>query len=212
MMKSFTLFAVAVTVLAACNTKVSEAPHEGESITEQPVIAETTLNTDTLQFIHFEDNFDYWYAVFLNSKKDTVNLVTDSIVPAGFKNKLVEVQWFTDTLSEAGDNESKYEAKRMQAFKEITGEPFVAAISESQIIRDVKNIPEVKGGADEVRIVERPANGKNYYLIETGTRGEDNFSRFWTIRVYIYPKYDMRVYDAASETEYTIEEWKKRNE
>ncbi|RZJ62235.1 MAG: hypothetical protein EOO45_22670 [Flavobacterium sp.] len=212
MMKSFILYAVVVTVLAACNKKVNDAPQEVESITEQAVIAETIINTDTLQFIHFEDNFDYWYAVFLNSKKDTVNLVTDSIVPAGLKNKLVEVQWFTDTLSEAGDNESKYAAKRMHAFKEITGEPFVAALSEAQIINDVKNIPEVKGGADEVRIADRPRDGKNYYLIETGTRGEDNFSRFWTVRVYIYPKYDMRIYDAASETEYTIQEWKKRNE
>jgi hypothetical protein len=37
------------------------------------------LHLDTLQVIHFEGNFDYWYGVFINSHKDTVQLIMDDV-------------------------------------------------------------------------------------------------------------------------------------
>ncbi|RYY54532.1 MAG: hypothetical protein EOO05_20200, partial [Chitinophagaceae bacterium] len=49
------------------------------------------LHTDTLQYLHFEGNFDYWYAVFIDARKDTLQLVVNDPVPTGYRNKLVEV-------------------------------------------------------------------------------------------------------------------------
>ena len=126
-----------------------------------------------------------------------------------YKNRLFEVKWFTDTLTEAGDNESKYAADRMTAFKVVNGKPFVAPITEAQMLRDVRNLPEVLGGADQVGIASRPTESNNYYLVETGTREEDNYSRFLMFRIYTYPNYQIKVYDPSADSELSLEEWRK---
>jgi hypothetical protein len=137
---------------------------KNESIQTKPIV-----HTDTLQFIHFEGNFDYWSCVFLNNSKDTITLVTDSMIADNFKNRLFEVKWFTDTLVQAGDDDSKFAATRMSHFRPIKGKPFAAPITEEQILMDVRNIPEVQSGAEQVVIAERPSDGKNCYVVETGT-------------------------------------------
>ena len=169
-----------------------------------------TITTETLQFIHFEGNFDYWSCVFLDSKKDTIVLVTDSMISGRYKNRLFLVSYFTDTLYQAGDNDSKYTARRMSDFKLLKGKPFVKPITEQQVLHDVGNLPEVQSGADQVAIAERPTDEKNYYLVETGTHGEDNFSRFYMFRVYIYPNYEIRVYDPEKETDVSLAQWRKQ--
>jgi hypothetical protein len=98
--------------------------------------------TDTLQFIHFEGNFDYWSGVFLNASKDTVTLVTDSNINESLINKLFEVKWFVDTLVEAGDNDSKALAKRLSSFKPIHGNPFVEPITEEKFSMTSKSPPK----------------------------------------------------------------------
>ena len=215
-MSKFVLFIVATIFLCSCKNKkpadpginaTSASPAKTQNIKNKPPI-----HTDTLQFIHFEGNFDYWSCVFLDSSKDTITLVTDSIIDDRFKNQLFEVKWFTDTLYQAGDNDSKYAANRMTHFRPINGKPFVAAISEKQILQDIRNLPEVQAGADQVGIAEKPHDGKNYYLVETGTRGEDNFSRFLMFRVYTYPKYEIRVYNPAEDTDVSLEQWRKREQ
>lgn len=204
---------IAMLSLFACQNK--KDIHSRKMLpTERAKTAESkpVIHTDTLQFIHFENNFDYWYGIFLNSKMDTISLVTDSVIAAEYKNTLLEVKWYRDTLHEAGDNESKYTAERMSAFRPIKGKPFVTPITEAQILRDVRNLPEVQSGADQVVIAERPSEAKNYYLVETGTRGEDNYSRFMMFRVYTYPSYRIRVYDLSGDVELELEEWRKRND
>ncbi|MNK20313.1 hypothetical protein D3C87_385500 [compost metagenome] len=213
-MTRFPLFIVAALLLAACkNKKAAEHPLKQTTTTQNKhTKLQAEIHTDTLQFIYFEGNFDYWSCIFLNSSKDTISLVTDSMITDDFKNKLFEVKWFTDTLYEAGDNDSKYAANRMSHFKPIKGKPFVAPITEKQILHDIRNIPEVQSGADQVAIAERPSEGKNYYLVETGTREADNFSRFLMFRVYIYPQYQINVYDPAADTEHSLEAWRKQNQ
>lgn len=130
---------------------------------------------------------------------DTARIIYGGVLP----------EWFIDTLDEAGDN-SMYTAKRMSNFRLIKGEPFVPPITEEQILSDVRMVPEVEGGADYVRIAEGPSEGKDYYLVETGTRGEDNVSRLFLFRVYIYPKYEIRIYDAQEDADFSMEEWRMR--
>jgi hypothetical protein len=73
------------------------------------------------------------------------------------------VQWFTDTLFEAGDNDSKYAAKRLKSIHRIDGILFEAPVTEEKIINDVKNLPEVKANADQIGIAERPNDEKEYF-------------------------------------------------
>ena len=208
------VFTFAVLVLSCRNKKApvtqpQQALAKARTRTQQnkPGVAVTT---DTLQFIHFEGNFDYWSCVFLDSKKDTIALVTDTMISANYKNRLFRVSYFTDTLYEAGDNDSEFAAKRMSGFKLLNGKPFVKPITEQQVLRDVGNLPEVQSGADQVAIAERPTDEKNYYLVETGTHGENNFSRFYMFRVYIYPNYEIRVYDPEKETDISLAQWRKQ--
>jgi len=206
---------IVVLLLSGCNNHrpVDQTDKKnGAGNPEPKLLSQPEVTTDTLQFIHFEGNFDYWSCVFLDSKKDTVTLVTDTILPSKLKNRLFEVKSFMDTLLQAGDNDSKFSARRMSEFRLLKGKPFVAPITEKQILRDIWDIPEVMSGADQAAIAERPTDEKNYYLVETGTHGEDNFSRFYMFRVYIYPNYEIRVYDPDKDADMSLEQWRKQNQ
>ncbi|WP_205943304.1 hypothetical protein [Pedobacter frigoris] len=135
-----------ILLIGACkNKKAADQLGQATAVTKnQHLQPKAQIHTDTLQFIYFEGNFDYWSCIFLNSSKDTITLVTDSMIADSFKNKLFEVKWFTDTLVQAGDNDSKFAANRMSQFRPIKGKPFVAPITEEQILQDVRNIPEVQ--------------------------------------------------------------------
>lgn len=208
------LFTTTLLLLTACkNKKANEQSLKQTTVTQnKQERSKAEIHTDTLQFIYFEGNFDYWSCIFLNSSKDTISLVTDSMITYNFKNRLFEVKWFTDTLYQAGDNDSKFAANRMSHFKPIKGKPFVAPITEQQILQDISNIPEVQTGADQVNIAEKPSDEKNYYLVQTGNHESDNFSRFLMFKVYTYPKYQINVYDPAADTELSLEAWRKQNQ
>jgi PBP1b-binding outer membrane lipoprotein LpoB len=150
------LFITTVLLLTACKNKKAneQSIKETAAATTQQIKPAAKIHTDTLQFIYFEGNFDYWSCIFLNSSKDTITLVTDSMITNDFKNRLFEVKWFTDTLYQAGDNDSKFAANRMSHFKPIKGKFFVAPLTEQQILQDIRNIPEVQSGADQVNIAE----------------------------------------------------------
>jgi hypothetical protein len=204
------VFIVALILLSGCNNQKTSEHNEKEQIQIKNAPGKLTaeIYTDTLQFIYFEGNFDYWSCVFLNSKKDTITLVTNSMIANKFKNTLFEVKWMTDTLYEAGDNDSKYAANRMMYFKPLHGDPFVAPVTEEQILKDVRSVPEVQSGADQVTIAERPSDGKDYYLVETGTHESDNYSRFLMLKAFIYPRYEIKVYDPAKEIDLSLDEWR----
>jgi len=212
--KTVLVFALAL-LLNACGNNQPADQTDKKTAQVPPktkVLPRPEFTTDTLQFIHFEGNFDYWSCVFLNSQKDTVTLVTDTMLSSKLKNRLFEVKSFMDTLLQAGDNDSKFAARRMSEFRLLKGKPFVAPITEKQIVRDVWAIPEVESGADQVVIAELPTDEKNYYLVETGTHGEDNFSRFYMFRVYVYPNYEIRVYDPEKNTDISLEQWRKQSQ
>src|SRR5687767_9657728 len=95
-------FSALVFLLIACNNKKEFKSADQDTTKSIVAKKQPQLHLDTLQFIHFEGNFDYWYGVFIDPNKDTVQLVVNDPIPAKFKNKLIEVKWFTDTLFEAG--------------------------------------------------------------------------------------------------------------
>lgn len=214
-MKLYPLLALVFSLIACNNKKEVKSADQDTAksiIAKQVGRKQPLLQMDTLQFIHFEGNFDYWYGAFIDARKDTVQLVVDDTIPAKLKNKLVEVQWFIDTLFEAGDNDSKYAAKRLKTIRQVDGTLFLTPVTEEKVINDVKNLPEVKANADQTGIAERPTDEKEYYLVETGTHGEDNFSRLFMFRVYVYPKYEIRFYDPAGETDISLAEWRSKKQ
>jgi hypothetical protein len=207
---------VVVGMLAACENKKSpavvrkkSATNTDASLVKKPA---TQIQTDTLQYIHFEGNFDYWYVVGINANKDTVQLVTDRQLPSKFRNKLLEVKWFTDTLTEAVDNEAPYAAKRLKSFRLIGGKLFSLPVTEQMVIKNIADLPEVRANADQVGIAEKPTDDKEYYLVETGTRDEDKFSRLFMFRVYVYPKYEIKYLNPADDTEMSLQEWRSKQQ
>ena len=212
-MKLFTAL-ILMCLLTACDHQKPSQPGVEDTtqarITRNDKKGEPQLMTDTLQFIHFEGNFDYWYGVFINARKDTIQLVVNDVIPAKWKDQLVEVKWLTDTLYEAGDHDSKYAAKRLKAIRRVDGSLYSHPVTEEKVINDIKDLIEVKSNADQTGIAGRPTDDKEYYLVETGTRGEDNFSRLYMFRVYIYPKYEIKFYDPAGDTELSLAEWRNK--
>lgn len=166
-------------------------------------------HTDTLQFIHYDDNFDYWYALFLNAKNDTVKLVTDKALSETVRDKMLEVQWKTDTLEEAGDNDAKYAAKRLLNYKQITVPVYVKPINEERVIKDISDLAEIKSEDARVGISNKPTFEKPYFGVETSTENEDNRSRLFSFRVYTYPFYEIRYYDLANDKELSLQQWRK---
>lgn len=212
-MKLIALFLGLVLLTACWDVKPSDTLVENKdnlpAVADVP-IEQRELHTDTLQYLHFEGNFDYWYGVFINSRKDTVQLMLTEQPPVKYRNKLVEVKWFNDTLEEAGDNESPYAAKRLKQIRLVGGKAFDAPVNDEKVIKDIKSLPEVQGNADQVGIAERPTDDKEYYLVEAGTHNEDNYSRIFMFRVYIYPKYEIKIFDAGADKELTLSEWRKQ--
>lgn len=165
--------------------------------------------TDTLQFIHFDGNSDYWNAFFINAKKDTIRLVTDEELTDKLSGKLLQVKWREDTLTEAGDGERPYQDKRLIAYKTISGKPYAQPVTEEMALAAVKNLPEVQSNADRVGISEKPTTDKPYYQVETSTKADGNLSRFHTFRVYVYPQFEIKVYNYENDKDIPLSEWRK---
>jgi hypothetical protein len=164
--------------------------------------------TETLQFIQFDGNYDYWYAYFLRANKDTVRLVTDEDFKLSQVGKLMQVKWKTDTLFEAGEGEKKYSDKRLLSYAVIAGMPYVAPVTEQKVLADINSLPEVKASADKVLVTLKPDFNKPYYQVESSVTNEDNNSKLFTFRVYLFPKYEIKVLDFSNETELSLEQWR----
>jgi len=201
--------------LAACSSGKNETTQDSTQIattvktavSKQPQPAPE--HTDTLQFIHFDGNTDYWYAYFLNEKKDTVRLVTDQDMTDNLLGKLLQVMWKEDILSEAGDGERPYKDERLISFKPIQGAPFAQPLTEQAALKAIQDLEEVKSNADRVAVSEKPTADKRYYQVETSTEADGHLSRFYTFRVYFYPQYEIKIYDPADDKETSLDEWRK---
>ncbi|MDT3402493.1 hypothetical protein [Mucilaginibacter terrae] len=201
--------------LAACTSNPKEkkatdtTKHVSITSTKVTPAKPAPEHTDTLQFIHFDGNGDYWDAFFINAQKDTLRLVTDEELTDKLLGKLLQVKWRTDTLSSAGDGERPYEDKRLTGFKELPGKPFAKPLTEQMALQAVKDLEEIKSNADRVNVSEKPTADKRYYQVETSTEADGHLSRFQTFRVYFYPQYEIKVYNPADETEMSLEAWRK---
>lgn len=193
-------------LLSACY----QVPQPKISTSIRPVPPASVKNPghrDTLQFLNFDGNTDYWYAVFLNREKDTVQLVSDTTLTDQLLGKLTEVDWKTDTLYEAGDDNRPYLAKRLLSFKPVKGKAFTPHLSPRQALETVRQLDVVRSGADKSWISEMPTADNRYYQVETATNADGHNSRFKTFRVYFYPFYEIKVYNDSEDKELSLTEW-----
>lgn len=64
-----------------------------------------TVYTDTVNYVKFDDNFDYWL-FFVKKQKDTIGLIYNKEeLPKFVKGEEIEIQWKMDSLRPAGDPE-----------------------------------------------------------------------------------------------------------
>ncbi|WP_306350213.1 hypothetical protein [Flavobacterium sp. '19STA2R22 D10 B1'] len=195
--------------------KKEEPQKSVKPIVEIPVEVPLKIETDTLQFLYFEDNFDYWMAMMLDKQGDTVTLVYDDVIDSEkYKDKMFVVKWHTDTLSEAGDNEVKYVAKRMTEFKVSNLKPYKqTSITEEKILKDISNLELVKKyQVNDFMISEKPSQEKPYYIVQAGNDQPSHFSTLFWFHVYVRPQYEIRYYDLANDDVISIAEWKKRDQ
>lgn len=202
-------------ILLSCSRskpKAEEFTPDTPSV-EKPLnkVAVSKITTDTLQFIHFDANGDYWDAFFLKPDKDTLRLITDHEFKENMRNTLMKVQWKTDTLFSAGEGEEKYEDKRLVSFSKIKGKLFAKPLTEKEVLDTVRKFPEIIGVANNVWIDTSPTFDKPYYDVGTSTVNDGITSMFLYFRIYTFPKYGIAVFDSFSGGVVSLEQWRKNN-
>lgn len=74
---------------------------------------------DTLEFISFDDSYDYSYAIFKTSEGNTVSLVCDDVIDSKYTHGVFAIEWKIDSLYEAGEDEQLYYDERLLTYRVI---------------------------------------------------------------------------------------------
>jgi len=89
----------------------NSAPVYESKIRGNVVIGE--IYTDTLTFLSFDGNYDYWFGLFLTEKQDTVYVICDDVIEESNNGKEVVLRWEVDSLYEAGEGDELYYQERV---------------------------------------------------------------------------------------------------
>jgi hypothetical protein len=71
---------------------------------------------DTLEFIEFDDSYDYSYAVFKTLKGNSVFFVFDDIIDAKYSHGIFAIEWKIDSLYETGKGKDLYYDERLLSY------------------------------------------------------------------------------------------------
>lgn len=72
---------------------------------------------DTLKFLSFEDNYDYWYAVFEAPNGESVYFKWDEPIEGSLNNSIFAIKWRVDSLWEAGEGDELYFQETLISFE-----------------------------------------------------------------------------------------------
>ena len=75
------------------------------------------IYTDTLLFLEFDSDYDYWYGYFENSDGKEFTMVYDSIIEPAFNNSILLVEWEIDSMWDVGDDDALYYDERMLSYR-----------------------------------------------------------------------------------------------
>ncbi|WP_299435601.1 hypothetical protein [uncultured Aquimarina sp.] len=79
------------------------------------------MYTDTVNFIRFDDNSDYWYFL-VQKNKDPIQIMYHADIPINelIKGDKILIEWEMKSLQEAGDENITYVKPYLVSFKKIT--------------------------------------------------------------------------------------------
>lgn len=128
-MKNLIITVLLIFVVSACTNSAVESDEQLEVETEVTFSSElnpsksdwhlSKIYKDTLEFIEFDDSYDYAYAMFKTTGGRSVSLVYDDVIEAKFAHGIFAVEWKIDSLYEAGENEEMYYDERLLSYKII---------------------------------------------------------------------------------------------
>jgi hypothetical protein len=79
---------------------------------------------------------------------------------------------------------------------------------EKGIINDILALPEMQFKRAAAIIEERPTDAEPFYTIRAGSNADTHFATSFWFHVYTYPDYEIRLYDVASDSELSLDEWR----
>lgn len=77
------------------------------------------IYTDTLTFLSFDSNYDYWFCLFQTRELDTVYMAYNDLVEEVNAGRIFIVQWKVDSLFEAGEGDELYFQERIISYDVI---------------------------------------------------------------------------------------------
>jgi len=82
-----------------------------------------TIYNDTVTFLSYDDNYDYWYFLVKKSK-DTVQIMYHDIpINELVKGDIISIKWELKILQEAGDEDITYVKPYLASFNKISSKP-----------------------------------------------------------------------------------------
>ncbi|MCH8904267.1 MAG: hypothetical protein IIA45_10175 [Bacteroidetes bacterium] len=91
--------------------------------------------TDSLEFIEYNTDYDYWYAVFKNKEGKEIALYTNTEIDNFYQNRDFVVKWRVGKFSEAGEGEAIYYSEKLVSYNMLNSsssfEKFLKQFSET---------------------------------------------------------------------------------
>jgi len=84
-------------------------------------------------------------------------------------------------------------------------------ITEEIITKDILSLPQMQFPYAAVMIVEEPTADQPYFTVKGGSDMDDHFATSFWFHVYTAPEYEIKIYDIVSDSEMTLEKWRKSN-
>ena len=158
--------------------------------------------SDTLQFVEFDENGDYAFALFVDRNGDPVTRYYDGGIDPALGGKLFSVRWQTDTFYAAGDGDTPYRAEKMLDYSVLDRPAFMPYKTRDEILIDVGRLPMVRALPEkDIYIEQWPDAGNNHYTVvvntpqaEPGSYVAYSIERY-RFRVYQVPVYAIHRYD-----------------
>lgn len=162
--------------LAGCTAATSNPPAPGNvpdtshTRAVETVSAPSETRSDTLQFVEYDDNGDYAFAVFIDRDGLPETFYRDELIPAGLSGKLFALYWSLDTFYAAGDGDTPYLAQKIDRYEVLPLPAFRPYKTDAQIREAVEKLPIVRALPEkDVFIDQRPDAENPYHIVQVNT-------------------------------------------
>ncbi len=170
-----------------------------------------TIHTDTLQFVEFDGNGDYYVATFIDRDGTLTSLYCDNDIDANLSGKLMRVTWQMDTFYAAGVGDTPYQGEQLLTYKILSSGAVRPYKTRAAMEEDVKALPIIKALQEASVYVESyPQTANGYYTVNVTAPVAPEGStvtyneHIYTFRVYQVPGYRIMMVDTATKKEIPV--------